>query len=79
MPGGDATLQSMGCGLRAALVRGDDGPLREFYAAAGRLIRERTAEWETIISDGPLAQATRAGNLWVRWREASPTTSHLRP
>lgn len=44
--------------LRAALVRGDDGPLREFYAAAGRLIRERTAEWETIISDGPLAQAT---------------------
>lgn len=46
--------------LRAALVRGDAGPLKEFYAAAGRLVRERAPEWEAIISDGPLAQATRS-------------------
>jgi mannose-6-phosphate isomerase-like protein (cupin superfamily) len=46
--------------LRAAMVRGEDGPLKEFYAAAGRLVRERTPEWESIITDGPLAQATRS-------------------
>lgn len=61
--------------LRAALARGDDDPLREFYAAAGRLVRERTPEWETIISDGPLARATSSRDAVHALSEGS--TDHL--
>lgn len=61
--------------LRAALESGDDAPLRDFYAAAGRLVRDRTPEWEKIVGEGPLAQAT--SSLDAVSALASGLTEHL--
>lgn len=49
--------------LREAAERGDGGPLREFYAAAGALVADRARSWGELIEDGPLAQASRARAL----------------
>ncbi|TYL53139.1 cupin domain-containing protein [Agromyces mariniharenae] len=49
--------------IRDALLRGDDGPLREFHAAAAELVAGRAASWSRIVTDGPLAQAQRSLQL----------------
>lgn len=49
--------------IRDALLRGDDGPLREFHAAAAALVAGRAAAWSRIVTDGPLAQAQHSVEL----------------
>jgi mannose-6-phosphate isomerase-like protein (cupin superfamily) len=46
--------------IRDALRDGDEAPLRAFYAAAAALVRSRAGTWESIVRDGPLAQAETA-------------------
>ncbi|XVS67323.1 cupin domain-containing protein [Actinosynnema sp. CA-299493] len=43
--------------IRDALRDGDRAPLREFYAAAAALVRDRAGAWSGIVRDGPLNQA----------------------
>ncbi|MGW4111100.1 cupin domain-containing protein [Actinosynnema sp. NPDC004786] len=43
--------------IRDALRDGDEGPLREFHAAAAALVRARAGRWAAIVRDGPLRQA----------------------
>ncbi|MCP2635160.1 cupin domain-containing protein [Microbacterium sp. HD4P20] len=49
--------------LRAAMVAGDATPLRDFYAAATRLVSDRAHAWESIVRDGPLWQAARSEEM----------------
>lgn len=46
--------------IRDAIVAGDDGPLKEFYAAAAIVVRQRAGGWASIVRDGPLAQAEQS-------------------
>ncbi|WP_447002555.1 cupin domain-containing protein [Saccharothrix isguenensis] len=43
--------------IRDAIRAGDQGPLREFYAAATALVRGRAGRWPAIVRDGPLSRA----------------------
>ena len=58
--------------LRAATIAGDRAPLQAFYAAATRLVSDRAREWESIVRDGPLAQALRSGELVRAIVDGSP-------
>jgi hypothetical protein len=55
--------------IRDAIRAGDQGPLREFYAAAAALVQGRAARWPAIVRDGPLSRAeiglAMAGDLTV--------------
>ncbi|MFT7841615.1 cupin domain-containing protein [Saccharothrix sp. BKS2] len=46
--------------IRDAVRAGDQGPLREFYAAAAALVRDRAGDWEEIVREGPLGQVDAA-------------------
>ena len=46
--------------LRDTLLAGDRGPLEEFHAAAGALVRDRAAAWGRLVRERPLAQAERS-------------------
>ncbi|MEV8443734.1 cupin domain-containing protein [Actinosynnema sp. NPDC051121] len=61
--------------IRDALRDGDETPLREFYAAAAALVRARAGTWESIVRDGPLAQA--GTTLALAADLASGTAPHL--
>ena len=61
--------------IRDALLRGDDGRLREFHAAAAALIAGRAAAWTRIVTDGPLAQANRSLQITTALERGS--TAHL--
>ncbi|MEU8568871.1 cupin [Streptomyces pathocidini] len=47
--------------LRAALEKGDPGPLHAFHAAAARLVRPKVAGWQELWRAGALAAAQRTG------------------
>lgn len=53
----DLAVEGFGV-LRDASIAGDAGPLREFFAAAARLVAGRATAWEKIVRSRPLAQAT---------------------
>ena len=61
--------------IRDALLRGDDGPLREFHAAAAALVAGRAAAWSRIVTDGPLAQSQRSLQLTAALAQGS--AAHL--
>lgn len=46
--------------IRAAMIAGDDRPLRKFYAAAAALVEPRAPEWAAIVAAGPVAHAERS-------------------
>ncbi|WP_394553826.1 cupin domain-containing protein [Agromyces sp. MMS24-JH15] len=46
--------------IRDALLRGDDGPLRAFQAAAAAIVADRAPGWAEIVAAGPLAQAEQS-------------------
>ncbi|MGC9500305.1 cupin [Streptomyces sp. WG7] len=48
-------------GLREALVAGDDGPYREFWRTAVRLVRDKVPGWRELWRSGALAAAERTG------------------
>jgi mannose-6-phosphate isomerase-like protein (cupin superfamily) len=47
--------------LRAAVERGDDGALKEFYAAAAGLVAHRLDDWEREWRTGQMASAADTG------------------
>ncbi|WP_437089031.1 cupin domain-containing protein [Streptomyces sp. enrichment culture] len=47
--------------LRAALLAGDDTPLRAFQRAAARLVRDKVPVWREVWRAGALAAAERTG------------------
>lgn len=61
--------------LRDALAQGDDGPLREFHAAAAKVVRGRAAEWESILAAGPYGQA--AASVETVRELAAGSAAHL--
>ena len=61
--------------IRDALLRGDDGPLREFHAAAAALIAGRSGAWSRIVTDGPLAQAEHSLQITTALEQGS--AAHL--
>jgi len=46
--------------IRDAARAGDFGPLRDFHAAAARLVQDRADAWTDIVERGPAAQAARS-------------------
>ena len=53
-----ATWRSRGSiELRRAVESGADGALRDFYAAAVALVRDRAAAWPEIVREAPLREA----------------------
>jgi len=61
--------------LRDAALAGDRGPLDEFHAAAGALVRERARAWGEIVRERPLAQAEQS--LALTDAVASGVVDHL--
>jgi mannose-6-phosphate isomerase-like protein (cupin superfamily) len=61
--------------LRDALARGDDRPLRDFHAAAARLVAPRLAQWRERWASGALRTAQETGEQLAALAEGSP--AHL--
>ncbi|MCE7081931.1 cupin [Streptomyces sp. ST2-7A] len=67
--------------LRRALEAGDDGPLREFRAAAARLVAPRVAAWRERWRAGAMEAALRTGRVLdalERGEEPDPVASRVR-